>query len=196
MCCPDHPSDHSGQTHRPQWTSRCRHGTVGGVPELNATSAALLGLLHDRPMTGGELVSAAAQRFGGFFGVTRSQVYRELPTLVEKGLLKPGKQGARSSQQYAITAAGRKAFRTWLASAAEPDPVRSPLILRLVLAASLSEKQRADLLGQARQAYTAQLEKARAAVKAADDPYARAAADFVVGHTRAVLKLLDAIPAA
>jgi DNA-binding PadR family transcriptional regulator len=164
------------------------------VPELNATAAALLGLLHDRAMTGGELVSAAGQRFGGFFGVTRSQVYRELPALADKGLLKLGKQGARSSQQYAITPAGRKAFRNWLASAAEPDPVRSPLVLRLVLAASLSDKQRGDLLAQARQAYTTQLEKARAALKATDDPYARAAADFVVGHTRAVLKLLDSIP--
>jgi DNA-binding PadR family transcriptional regulator len=167
---------------------------VGAVPELNATAAALLGLLHDRPMTGGELVAAAGQRFGGFFGVTRSQVYRELPALAEKGLLKLGKQGARSSQQYAITPAGRKAFRSWLAAAAEPDQVRSPLILRLVLAASLSDKQRSDLVAQARQSYMSQLERARAALKAANDPYARAAAEFVVAHIRAVLKLLDAIP--
>ena len=48
---------------------------------VNATAAAILGLLHDGPMTGGDLVAAAGDRFGGFFSVTRSQVYRELPAL-------------------------------------------------------------------------------------------------------------------
>ena len=73
---------------------------------VNATAAALLGLLHDGPMTGGQLVAAAGDQYGSFFSVTRSQVYRELPGLAEAGLLKLGKQGPRASQQYAITAAG------------------------------------------------------------------------------------------
>ena len=38
-------------------------------------------------MTGGQLVSAADGRFGAFFSVTRSQVYRELPALADAGLL-------------------------------------------------------------------------------------------------------------
>ena len=73
--------------------------------DLNATSAALLGLLHDGPRTGGQLVALASERFGSFFSVTRSQVYRELPVLAEAGLLRLGKKGARSSQQFVITAA-------------------------------------------------------------------------------------------
>jgi DNA-binding PadR family transcriptional regulator len=164
------------------------------VPELNATAAALLGLLHDGPKTGGQLVSAARERFGGFFSVTRSQVYRELPALSAAGLVRLGRQGARSSQEYAITAAGRKAFRTWLSADVEPDQLRSPLILRLVQSASLSPKQRGELVSQARQGYTARLDAARAAGRAAGDPYAKAAADFGVNYARAVLKLLDAIP--
>ena len=84
---------------QPQWTELPTivdslggpwHG--GDVTELNATSAALLGLLHDGPKTGGQLVAAATERFGGFFSVTRSQVYRELPALTESGLLRLGKQ--------------------------------------------------------------------------------------------------------
>jgi DNA-binding PadR family transcriptional regulator len=164
------------------------------VPELNATAAALLGLLHHGPKTGGELVTAARERFGGFFGVTRSQVYRELPALAEAGLVRLGKQGARSSQQYAITAAGKKAFKAWLSAGAEPDQVRSPLVLRLVHSGTLTSRQRTELVGNARQAYAARLDTVRAAARLAADPYAKAAADFAVAHTRAVLKLLDAIP--
>jgi DNA-binding PadR family transcriptional regulator len=173
---------------------RRHRGTVAPVPGLNSTAAALLGLLHDGPMTGGQLVAVAGERFGGFFGVTRSQVYRELPVLADSGLVRLGKQGPRSSQQYAVTAAGKRAFKAWLSSAVEPDQLRSPLILRLVYSGSLTAKQRAELVSRAAQAYAARLDGARAAAKAADDPYTKAAADFAVAHTRAVLKLLDSIP--
>ncbi|HEY6424794.1 MAG TPA: PadR family transcriptional regulator [Pseudonocardiaceae bacterium] len=167
--------------------------------DLNSTSAALLGLLHEGPRTGGQLVAAASERFGSFFSVTRSQVYRELPVLTEAGLLRLGKQGARSSQQYVITAAGKRAFKSWLNShsgsgASGSDHLRSPLILRLVHAGQLTPKQRANLIGSARADYLMHLEEARAQAKAATDPYTKAAADFTVAHRRAVLKLLDAIP--
>ena len=120
---------------------------------VNATAAALLGLLHDGPMTGGELVAAAGEQYGAFFSVTRSQVYRELPGLAEAGLLRLGKQGPRASQQYAITAAGRRAFKAWLTSGGGADALRSPLVLRLLNAGSLTVKQRAELVGASRTAY-------------------------------------------
>lgn len=167
---------------------------MGRVTELNATSAALLGLLHEGPKTGGQLVAAATERFGGFFSVTRSQVYRELPALTDAGLLRLGKQGPRSSQQYVITAAGKRAFKSWLNSEPGPDNVRSPLILRLMHAGSLTAKQRASLVEAARAQYSAKLEEARNAAKNAEDPYEKAAADFTVAHNRAVIKLLDSIP--
>ncbi len=165
-----------------------------GVSELNATAAALLGLLQDGPATGGQLVAAAEERFGTFFSVTRSQVYRELPALAKEGLVRLGKQGPRSSQQYVITAAGKKAFKAWLTSDAGPDHLRSPLILRLVHAASLTAKQRAGLIETARASYQEDLDEARAAVKAAGDPYSKAIAEFGQAHARAALKLIDAIP--
>lgn len=165
------------------------------MPDLNATAAALLGLLHEGPATGGQLVAVAGERFGAFFSVTRSQVYRELPALADAGLVRLGKQGARASQQYVVTAAGKRAFKAWLASTAEPDQLRSPLILRLVHSGGLTPRQRADLIAQARQAYGVRLDAARVAAKSAADPYTKAAADFSVAHIRAVVKLLDAIPA-
>jgi DNA-binding PadR family transcriptional regulator len=162
--------------------------------DLNATSAALLGLLHDGPMTGGQLVAVAGERFGSFFSVTRSQVYRELPALTEAGLLRLGKRGVRASQQYVITAAGKRAFKSWLNSTSGSDHLRSPLILRLVHAGQLTPKQRANLVSSARADYVVHLDQARADAKAATDPYTKAVADFAAAHRRAVLKLLDAIP--
>ncbi|OZM69972.1 PadR family transcriptional regulator [Amycolatopsis antarctica] len=164
------------------------------MSELNATAAALLGLLHDGPATGGQLVAGADERFGAFFSVTRSQVYRELPALSKEGLVRLGKQGPRSSQQYVITAAGKKAFKSWLTSEAGPDHLRSPLILRLVNAGTLTAKQRASLIESARGAYTRDLDEAKAATKAADGPYAKAVAEFGQAHAKAALKLLDTIP--
>ncbi|MGH3694020.1 MAG: PadR family transcriptional regulator [Pseudonocardiaceae bacterium] len=162
--------------------------------DLNATSAALLGLLHTGPMTGGQLVAAAGERFGSYFSVTRSQVYRELPVLAEAGLLRLGKRGARASQQYVITAAGKRTFKSWLNSTAGSDNLRSPLILRLVHAGQLTPKQRANLVSNARVDYLRALDEARVDVKAAGNPYTKAVAEFTVAHRRAVLKLLDAIP--
>ena len=70
---------------------------------LNSTAAALLGLLHEGPMTGGELVAAAKERMEPFWSVTRSQVYRELPGLAAAGYVRPGKLGPRAAQPYTIT---------------------------------------------------------------------------------------------
>jgi DNA-binding PadR family transcriptional regulator len=164
------------------------------VSDLNATAAALLGLLHDGPKTGGQLVAEAGERFGAFFSVTRSQVYRELPALTEDGLLRLGKQGPRSSQQYAITAAGKKAFKSWLNTAPGPDNVRSPLILKLVYSGTLTPRQRAALVESARAQTAVKMDEARNAAKTAGDPYEKAAADFTVAYNRAINKLLDSIP--
>ncbi len=166
----------------------------GLMRELNATSAALLGLLHSGPMTGGQLVTAADERFGSFFGVTRSQVYRELPVLTAAGLLRLGKRGARASQQYVLTAAGKRAFKSWLTCTSQSNNLRSPLLLRLVHAGQLNAKQRANVVSSARTDYLGYLEEAEADARAATNPYTKAAADFTVAHRRAMLTLLDAIP--
>jgi DNA-binding PadR family transcriptional regulator len=162
---------------------------------VNATAAALLGLLRDGPATGGELVSSAESTYSGFFGLTRSQVYRELPVMAATGLLRLGRRGPRASQQYVLTAAGRKAFRGWLA--AEPvgsaDAVRSPLLLRLVHAGELTGPQRERLVDGARQVLAQRLVTARSAARAAEGPYAVAAAEFAVAHVKAVAKVVERV---
>ncbi len=57
---------------------------------VNATAAALLGLLHEGSMTGGQLMAEAERRLGAYWSMTRSQVYRELPALASNGLREVG----------------------------------------------------------------------------------------------------------
>src|SRR2546425_12987552 len=93
---------------------------------VNPTAAALLGLLHDGPMTGGQLMSAAQKRLGPYWSMTRSQVYRELPALAQAGYVKLGKPRPRSSQPYSITPAGKRALRRWLSEGPGPDAAPHP----------------------------------------------------------------------
>jgi DNA-binding PadR family transcriptional regulator len=164
---------------------------------LNSTAAALLGLLHDGPMTGGELVVAADQRFGAFWSLTRSQVYRELPVLADAGLLRAGKAGPRASQPYAITAAGRRAFAGWLSEPPGADHPRNPVLLRLGFGGRHTRTQLRRLVEEARAEHEAKLAAYRAtatATKKEGDPFAIAAADFAVAYERAFLKCLDNLP--
>src|SRR5919108_4665570 len=96
---------------------------------VNATAAALLGLLHDGPMTGGQPMAAAEKRLGPYWSMTRSQVYRELPALAQQGYVKMGKPGPRASQPYAITAAGKRVFSRWLTEMPGRDTIRNPTAL-------------------------------------------------------------------
>ena len=164
---------------------------------LNSTAAALLGLLHDGPKTGGELVAAATERFGTFWTLTRSQVYRELPALASAGYVKLGKTGPRSAQPYSITASGKKAFSAWLAEPAGQDHSRNPVLLRLGFGSHHTKAQLKRLVTDAQteheQALT--LDRARLAElrKNGSDPHLVATAEFGVAYERALLKWLGSL---
>jgi DNA-binding PadR family transcriptional regulator len=164
---------------------------------VNPTAAALLGLLHDGAMTGGQLMAAAQRRLGPFWSMTRSQVYRELPALAEAGYVKLGKPGARSSQPYSITPAGKRAFVRWLSEAPGREAVRSPAALRLAFGAHQSAQQLQELSAQATEYHNAALTEAREAAKDAKkngDDFGAAALEFAVGYHRSALAWLKAAP--
>jgi DNA-binding PadR family transcriptional regulator len=50
-------------------------------------------VLLDRPMTGWDLVATAERVIGDFWSLTRSQVYRELSSMAEEGLVEAGGAG-------------------------------------------------------------------------------------------------------
>lgn len=164
---------------------------------INPTAAALLGLLHDGPMTGGQLMAEAERRLGPYWSMTRSQVYRELPALAEMGYVRLGKPGPRSSQPYAITASGKRAFGRWLSEPPGRDAVRNPVALRVSFGPLHSATQFRQLLEGANEHHTAALasarEQAREARKAGDE-HGAAALEFAVAYHKAALSWLKNTP--
>lgn len=164
---------------------------------LNATAAALLGLLHDGPMTGGQLMAAAAGRLGPFWSMTRSQVYRELPALAEAGYVRMGKPGPRSSQPYIITASGKRAFGRWLSEPVGRDQLRNPVTLRVAFGALHNARQLDALYEQARAYHADALAAARDQAKQAGkdgDEYGAAALNFAVAYHKAAVGWLKNAP--
>ena len=165
---------------------------------LNSTSAVILGVLHDGAATGGEIVAAASRRLAAQGGITRSQVYRELPGLASAGYVRAGKEGVRASHPYSITAAGRKAFAQWANDANGADSVRSLTVLRLGFGAHLTVSQRKAIISAAKVEHQTALAAHRrdaTALKKAGDVYGAAAVEFAVAYERALIKWLDSVPA-
>jgi DNA-binding PadR family transcriptional regulator len=165
---------------------------------INPTAAALLGLLHEGPMTGGQLMAAAQKRLGPYWSMTRSQVYRELPALAQAGYVKLGKPGARSSQPYSITPAGKRAFTRWLSEEPGRDAVRNPVALRVAFGKYHSPGQLKSAYDQAAAYHNAALNEAREAAKELrrdGDEHTAAALEFAVGYHRAALAWLKGAPA-
>lgn len=125
--------------------------------EVNATGAALLGLLRDGPQSGYALARSADEVLGGFWTVTRSQVYRELAAMAAAGLVEAGEPGARDRRPYKLTAAGREAFAAWLHADPGPDVVRIPLLLRLAFLDELAPERLRALAAEQRARHAAEL---------------------------------------
>jgi len=128
---------------------------------INATAAALLGLLRDQPASGYSLTQRAQTEFGNYWSVTRSQVYRELAVLAEQGLVTVKEAGQRSKREHALTDAGRAAFRAWLPSEPGPEVVRIPLLLRLAFADELEDAQLHGLIDAVRTTHEQRLARYR-----------------------------------
>ena len=168
------------------------------TPDLNATAASLLGFLLDRPRTGWELVQVVETTIGNFWNVTRSQVYRELRTLEELGMVEAGETGPRDRRPYAITDAGRQAFRRWIAREPGPAVIRFPLLLSVffgehvdpVLLRRYLVMQRAQ--HEQRLAEYEQLHEAIADLPGERFPVY--ALRFGIEYQRAVLRWMDELP--
>jgi DNA-binding PadR family transcriptional regulator len=164
---------------------------------VNPTAAALLGLLHEGPMTGGQLMAAAERRLAPYWSMTRSQVYRELPVLAERGYVRLGKPGPRSSQPYAITASGKRAFSRWLAENPGRDTIRNPIALRIAFGELHSASQLRNLYAAANDYHTEALAHVREQVRNAKkegDSFDASALEFAVAYHKAALSWLKTAP--
>ena len=148
-------------------------------------------------MTGGQLMAAAERRLGPYWSMTRSQVYRELPVLADMGFVRLGKPGPRSSQPYAITASGKRAFSRWLAEAPGRDALRNPVALRVAFGEQHSGGQLKSLYNDASEYHAEALAMAKEQAKEAKkngDAYGSAALEFAVAYHKAALSWLKTAP--
>ncbi|WP_202638063.1 PadR family transcriptional regulator [Bailinhaonella thermotolerans] len=161
---------------------------------LNATAASLLGFLHDRPMSGWDLVETAQITIGQFWSLTPSQVYRELAAMAEDGLVERGEKGPRERQPYTITDAGRAAFEEWTTREPGPETIRYPLLLTLSFGRHIPPDLLAAHLRRHRDIHVTRLADLEALAGGDADPYTAATLDFGLAYERAVLDWFDTLP--
>jgi DNA-binding PadR family transcriptional regulator len=169
--------------------------TVTNDTDLNPTAASLLGYLDLGPMTGWDLDQWVRVSIGNFWNVTRSQIYRELRTLTEQGYVKAGTTGPRDRVPYAITSAGQKAFKKWIAQPPPPDVIRSRLLLTVFFAHHLPPGRLQQIIDEERQRHQANLDRYLALEpQLAADPSQRfplATLRYGLRYERATLEWLD-----
>lgn len=165
---------------------------------LNSTAGALLGLLRNGPCSGYDLVAAAEEMIGGFWTITRSQVYRELGALADRGLLEKGPVGPRDRQPFQLTAAGRAAFRTWVNTSPEPENLRIPLLLRLTFADAIDPGRLQSMLSDHNAAHRRRLDDYRSLDRRLDaagvPAEQRVTLAFGIGYETAVLRWFGQLP--
>jgi DNA-binding PadR family transcriptional regulator len=180
--------------------SRPQGASVPGY-RLNPTAASLLGFLHERPLTGWELVAVAVQRIGDFWSLTRSQVYRELAAMEQAGLVEAGPIGPRQRRPYTITTSGREAFAEWSTTEPGPETIRFPLLLMVAFGGHVPPGRLAGWLHSHRDQHAARLERYQAELRSMtesedSDPYALATLGFGVAYEQAVVDWFETLPPA
>jgi DNA-binding PadR family transcriptional regulator len=161
--------------------------------ELNPTAASLLGFLHQGPASGYELVSVAEEMIGDFWSLTRSQVYRELATMAERGLVTAGPVGPRARRRYELTDAGRAAFASWLAVPPGPEQIRFPLLLTMAFGSSIDRDTLLGYLAEHRIAHERRLKSYQEVVEEIEDPFFRSTISFGIRYEQAVLAWMDEV---
>jgi DNA-binding PadR family transcriptional regulator len=184
---------------RPQW--HVKWGRAVAAFRLNPTAASLLGFLHERPLTGWELVRVALERIGDFWSLTRSQVYRELAAMERAGLVQAGPTGPRQRRPYTITAAGRETFAAWAGTEPGPETIRFPLLLMVAFGRHVPAERLAGWLRNHRAEHAARLDRYRAEIRSMEesgavDAFAVATLGFGATYEQAVLEWFERLPAA
>jgi DNA-binding PadR family transcriptional regulator len=146
-------------------------------------------------MTGYQLHKTAAE-IAPFWTLTRSQVYRELADMAERGLVSRGRVGARDAQPFAITAAGRHAFADWVVTDPEPENLRIPLLLTMTFADAVPPKRLQEIVQVHYERHQRTLEEYEAlhADLAAAPALQRATLEYGISYERAVLGWFDGLP--
>ena len=106
------------------------------TPPLTTTSYAVLGLLAIRPWSSYELTQQMDRSLGRVWPRAVSKLYEEPKKLTARGLARSSteRNGRRTRTVYAITPAGRRALRDWLAEPGEGPALESEQLLKVFFA--------------------------------------------------------------
>jgi DNA-binding PadR family transcriptional regulator len=166
------------------------------MADLNPTAASMLGFLHNGPASGYELVKIAQLVIGDFWSLTRSQVYRELAGLADRGLVQAQPTGPRARRPYQLTEAGRAAFAAWLSQPPGTEQIRYPLLLTLSFGSMLDRDRLLGYIDAHRGIHEQRLATYRGMVAAGvADQYLRATLVFGIRYEEAVLGWISELPA-
>lgn len=113
---------------------------------INDTSAVILALLHQEPMIGSHLIELAEKWINPYFSTTRSAFYRDLISMQGAGLVRESGKGPRSSTEYRITPAGKRAYQKWAHQPVELDSIRNSIALRVAFADLMDSKRLKSLI--------------------------------------------------
>jgi PadR family transcriptional regulator AphA len=126
-----------------------------GEVELSDTASAVLGLLTFGPRSGYDLLKLAESSIGFFWTPARSHVYSALRRLAALGLVSEERveQHDRPSKRvYSLTEQGEAALREWVQAAdADPDYIRSQLLLKVFFGGLASRETVAALVTRRRE---------------------------------------------
>ena len=101
---------------------------------LTVTEGALLGMLAQGERSGYEISRDVEESIGHLWAPSKSQIYRVLPRLVERGLARSREveqRGRPDKALYALTAGGRRALRAWLEQVEEEPADRTVYPLKI-----------------------------------------------------------------
>ena len=122
----------------------------------NTTQYAILGLLTIEPMSGYDLGKNLRESLNYFWAESNGQIYPTLKSLVTNGLIVPvatQAAGKRARQKYALTPAGRKRLKEWLAKPPHIQPPRNELLLKLFLGRSAPQGAIAEHVARVKRRY-------------------------------------------
>ncbi len=157
--------------------------------ELNATQGSLLGFLFDGPKTGWDLLQEIERGLSRFWNVTPSHVYRELRTLQDRGLVTAGRTGVRDRRPFTITAAGKRAFKKWIAQEPGPEQIRNPLLITLWFGRHLDTETMTGFLASNRQMHEQRLRYYESVTPS--DEHTGAVLSYGVAYEKAVMTWID-----
>ncbi len=163
--------------------------------EVNATAGSLLGFLEDGEQTGYGLAKLAEELIGDFWSITRSQVYRELGALAERGLIEAAGSGPRSARPYRLTQAGHDAFLAWVSAPPSSEHIRFPLLLTVSFGRWLDPRLLKTVVVTHREVHAKRLANYESTGNPSD-PHLDAVLSFGIHYERAVLEWIDNLPSA